>query len=271
MIRPLQQAGIVSGIKVDMGTRLLPGTDGEKYTQGLTDLDKRCARYYKQGARFAKWRAVVKISENTPTVGSIKETAYTLARYAAICQMQGLCPIVEPEILMDGTHSIEICQYWTEKVIMACYKELIDQHVILEGTLLKPNMVLSGKECKVQASPAEVGRRTVEALQRTVPAAVPGITFLSGGQTEEGATVNLNAMNKPGLGKRPWNISFSYGRALQASCLKAWVGKASNVKKAQQVLMVRAKANSMAQLGKYAGEAAGGTASESLYQKGYTY
>lgn len=271
LIKYLQDQGIVLGIKTDKGTKVLPGSDGELYTQGLTDLDQRSAEYYKRGARFAKWRAVVKIGKNQPSDQSIKETAWGLARYAAISQANGLVPIVEPEILMDGAHPIEVCQHWTEKVVAACYKALSDQNVLLEGTLLKPNMVVQGSECKVKADAAKIATCTVTALQRSVPAAVPSINFLSGGQSEEEASVNLNAMNALDLGPRPWQLSFSYGRALQASCLKAWGGKSSNVKAAQDALIERCRANGLAQLGKYKASGKGSAASESLYVKNYTY
>jgi fructose-bisphosphate aldolase class I len=267
----LKEQGIVIGIKVDKGTKTLPGSDGELYTQGLTDLDQRCQKYYQAGARFSKWRAVVSIGRSTPSPYAIQETAWSLARYAAICQENGLVPIVEPEILMDGSHSIEVCAYWTEKVVAACYTALIAQNVLLEGTLLKPNMVVPGADCKQQASPDKIAAFTVRSLQRSVPPAVPGITFLSGGQSEEEATVNLNAMNALNLGPRPWSLSFSYGRALQQSCLKAWKGKKENVAAAQKVLFERARANGLAQRGKYTGEAASSDSSQSLYQKSYTY
>lgn len=262
-------AGVVPGIKTDKGTRVLPFCPGEKYTQGLTDLDKRSKKYYEAGARFAKWRCVLTIQDGKISETAIKETAWTLARYAAISQANGLVPIVEPEILMDGDHSVETCQYWTERTLAACYKALSDQHVILEGTLLKPNMVLAGKQWKGPRSAKENAQRTVSALRRTVPPAVPGINFLSGGQSEEEATRNLNEMNK--LGGNPWALSFSYGRALQASCLKAWGGKSSNFKAGQNAFLQRAKANGMATLGKYDGFAADANSTSSLYQKGYTY
>lgn len=262
-------AGVVPGIKTDKGTRALPFCPGEKYTQGLTDLDKRSKKYYEAGARFAKWRCVLQIQDDKISETAVKETAWTLARYAAISQANGLVPIVEPEILMDGTHSVVTCQYWTERVLAACYKALSDQHVILEGTLLKPNMVLAGKQWKGPRSAKENAQRTVTALRRTVPPAVPGINFLSGGQSEEEATINLNEMNK--LGGNPWALSFSYGRALQASCLKAWGGKKSNKYNAQMAFLNRAKANGMANLGKYDGFAANKNSTSSLYQKGYTY
>jgi fructose-bisphosphate aldolase class I len=268
LIQPLLDAGIVVGIKNDKGTRLLPGTDGEKYTQGLTDLDVRNAKYYKAGARFCKWRAVVKISRNTPSPQAIHETAFTLARYAAISQAAGLVPIVEPEVLMDGDHSLEVCAYWTEKVIAACYSELNKQNVLLEGTILKPNMVLPGADCKNQRSPEECGRATVVALQRTVPPAVPGITFLSGGQSEKQATANLNAMNAGDFGPRPWSLTFSFGRALQGTVLKVWSGKQANVAAAQKTLLEVAKANGDANLGKSNIAAMSDT---TLYQKNYTY
>jgi fructose-bisphosphate aldolase class I len=271
LVQSLRDAGIILGIKVDQGTKHLPGTDDETYTQGLTNLDQRCAAYYKVGCRFAKWRAVLRISKNTPSPLAIKENAEGLARYASVCQANGLVPIVEPEILMDGEHSIEICQYWTEKVIAACYKALSDAHVLLEGTLLKPNMVLPGKGCKKKATVAEIARATVTALQRTVPPAVPGIVFLSGGQSEEEATQMLNAMNSLNLGVRPWALSFSYGRALQKTAIKTWAGKKENVKAAQDAFLIRAKANGAATLGKYKGEAASASASESSYVANYKY
>jgi fructose-bisphosphate aldolase class I len=267
----LTEQGIVLGIKTDKGTKHLPGTDDEQYTQGLTDLDQRCEKYYQAGARFCKWRAVIKISRNCPSPLSIQENAFTLARYAAISQAHGLVPIVEPEILMDGPHSLEICQYWTEKVVAACYKALSDNHVLLEGTLLKPNMVLPGTECKNQRDSKTIGRATADAMRRTVPAAVPGIMFLSGGQSEVTATLNLNAINQEP--NRPWSVSFSYGRALQQSCLKAWMGKPENVPAAQKALLQRARANGLANLGQYTGEEGGASsaAGQSLHVKNYTY
>jgi len=269
-VQQIQDCGVIPGIKVDMGTRELPFFPGEKYTQGLTDLDKRAARYYEAGARFCKWRCVLKIQNNSITETSIKETAWTLARYAAICQNNGLCPIVEPEILMDGDHSLATCQKMTEKTLAAVYKALADQNVLLEGSLLKPNMVLKGKECPDKTTFEDNALATVTALRRTVPAAVPGITFLSGGQTEEEATMNLNAINSVDT-IRPWSCTFSFGRALQASVLQAWKGEEANVKAAQDALMQRAKANSEANLGKYTGWAETEASKQSLYKKGYTY
>jgi len=265
----LQKKGIVPGIKVDKGTRALPYKPGEKYTQGLTDLDVRCKQYYEQGARFAKWRAVCTIQNGYVSQTAISETAWTLARYAAICQANGLVPIVEPELLMDGPHSLKVCQYWTEKIVTACYKALSDQEVILEATLLKPNMCLPGSEYTGKRSIADNAASTVQMLRRCVPAAVPGITFLSGGQSEEEATQNLNAMNKDR--QLPWSATFSYGRALQKSCLAAWQGSDANLEAGQKALLARAKANSDAQLGEYDGSAATEESKQSLYQKGYVY
>lgn len=238
---------------------------------GLTDLDVRCKKYYAAGCRFAKWRAVLRISENTPSPLSIKETANTLASYAAICQANGLVPVVEPEILMDGSHTIEICQFWTEQVVSACYRALSEAQVILEGTLLKPNMVLAGKQSGQKVSAEKAAAATVQALQRSTPPAVPGVTFLSGGQSEEEATVILNAMNSQSLGARPWKLTFSYGRALQKTVLRVWGGKKENYEKAQQALLVRARANGLAALGKYTGDANSATASASSYVKDYKY
>ncbi|OIW12163.1 hypothetical protein TanjilG_28571 [Lupinus angustifolius] len=265
----LKEAGVLPGIKVDKGTIELPGTNGETTTQGLDDLGQRCKKYYESGARFAKWRAVLKIGQTEPSQLSIHENAYGLARYAAICQENGLVPIVEPEILVDGSHDIAKCAYVTEIVLAACYKALSDHHVLLEGTLLKPNMVTPGSE-SAKVAPEVIAEHTVRALLRTVPAAVPAIVFLSGGQSEEEATVNLNAMNKL-KGKKPWSLTFSYGRALQQSTLKAWGGKDENIPKAQATLLTRCKANSQATLGTYKGDANLEGATESLHVKDYKY
>ncbi|KAF3777100.1 Fructose-bisphosphate aldolase cytoplasmic isozyme 1 [Nymphaea thermarum] len=237
---------------------------------GLDGLAARCQQYYKAGARFAKWRAVLKIGPTEPTELAIQQNAHGLARYAIICQENGLVPIVEPEILTDGNHDIQKCAAVTERVLAAVYKALNDHHVLLEGSLLKPNMVTSGSDGPKKATPEEVADYTVRALLRTVPAAVPGIMFLSGGQSEEEASVNLNAMNKLDVLK-PWTLSFSFGRALQQSTLKTWKGKEENIKAAQEAFLTRCKANSDATLGKYAGGNAGGLASESLHVKGYKY
>merc|ERR1712106_704588 len=269
----IKDAGILAGIKVDKGVVPLMGTEGEGTTQGLDDLNTRCAQYKKDGCDFAKWRCVLKIQQNgfTPSQQAISENANVLARYASICQMNGLVPIVEPEILIDGEHSIQTSQEVTERVLAAVYKALSDHNVFLEGTLLKPNMVTPGSTTKTQATAAEIALATVTALRRTVPPAVPGIVFLSGGQTEIQATANLNEMNKLPQAQRPWKLSFSYGRALQASVLKAWGGKTENVDKAQKTLMHRAVSNHQAALGTYEGEEASGAASESLFVANHAY
>ncbi|KAK7345402.1 hypothetical protein VNO77_16006 [Canavalia gladiata] len=269
-VEVLKKGGVLAGIKVDKGTVELAGTNGETTTQGLDDLGQRCKKYYEAGARFAKWRAVLKIGPTEPSPLSIHENAYGLARYAAICQENGLVPIVEPEILSDGPHDINKCADVTERVLAACYKALSDHHVLLEGTLLKPNMVTPGSD-SARVGPDVIAEHTVRALLRTVPPAVPAIVFLSGGQSEEEATVNLNAMNKL-KGKKPWSLTFSYGRALQQSTLKAWSGKDENIPKAKAALLVRCKANSEATLGTYKGDAnLGEGASESLHVKDYKY
>ncbi|RHN48629.1 putative fructose-bisphosphate aldolase [Medicago truncatula] len=266
----LKEGGVLPGIKVDKGTVELAGTNGETTTQGLDGLGQRCQKYYEAGARFAKWRAVLKIGPNEPSELAIHENAYGLARYAVICQENGLVPIVEPEILVDGSHDINKCAEVTERVLAACYKALNDHHVLLEGTLLKPNMVTPGSDSP-KVSPEVIAEYTVKALQRTVPAAVPAVLFLSGGQSEEEATLNLNAMNKLN-GKKPWGLSFSFGRALQQSTLKAWAGKDENIKKAQDAFISRCRANSHATLGTYKGDATlGEGASESLHVKDYKY
>ncbi|KAF8664925.1 hypothetical protein HU200_054243 [Digitaria exilis] len=266
----LKEGGVLPGIKVDKGTIEVAGTDKETTTQGHDDLGKRCAKYYEAGARFAKWRAVLKIGPNEPSQLAIDLNAQGLARYAIICQENGLVPIVEPEILVDGPHDIERCAYVTEVVLAACYKALNEHHVLLEGTLLKPNMVTPGSDSK-KVTPEVIAEYTVRTLQRTVPAAVPAVVFLSGGQSEEEATLNLNAMNKLST-KKPWSLSFSFGRALQASTLKAWAGKVENVEKARAAFLARCKANSEATLGTYKGDAAAGEGvSESLHVKDYKY
>ncbi|XP_011625979.1 fructose-bisphosphate aldolase 6, cytosolic [Amborella trichopoda] len=266
----LKEGGVLPGIKVDKGTVELAGTNGETTTQGLDGLAARCQQYYAAGARFAKWRAVLKIGPTEPSPLSILENANGLARYAIICQENGLVPIVEPEILVDGSHSIEVCAAATERVLAAVYKSLNDHHVLLEGTLLKPNMVTPGSDAP-KVAPEVIAEHTIRALQRTVPAAVPAIVFLSGGQSEEEATLNLNAMNKLKTNK-PWNLSFSFGRALQQSTLKTWAGKEENIPAAQKAFLARCKANSEATLGTYKGDApVGEGASESLHVKDYKY
>jgi len=265
----LTEQGIVIGIKVDKGLKPLPGTDGEMVCQGLTDLDVRCKKYYEAGARFAKWRAVYTIGAGKPSELLVKEQAWGLARYAGICQANGLVPIVEPEILMDGTHDIGHCARVSEHVFSAVVKALHDNGILLEGSLLKPNMIVHGSDSGKAANAHEIASYTVRTLKRTIPAAIPGIMFLSGGQTEEEATLNLDAMNK--LSNNPWVLSFSFGLALQASCLQAWLGKPENVTQAQKVLFERAKGNSEAQLGKYKGGSAGSTATTSLFERNYFY
>jgi len=271
MVEMLAAENIIPGIKVDKGTVVILGTDGETATQGLDGLGARCAEYYKAGARFAKWRAVLKIGNGLPSELSMIENAHGLARYASICQENGLVPIVEPEVLMDGPHDIETCAAASERVLATVYKALADHKVLLEGTLLKPNMITPGSESKQAVTPAEVAKYTVRTLQRHVPPAVPGITFLSGGQGEEEASIHLDALNKL-PGKKPWSLTFSYGRALQQSCLKTWLGKPENVGKAQEALMHRAKANGYASLGKYdGGFPTLDLKKGALFEKGYVY
>lgn len=262
--------GIIPGIKVDTGVVNLAGTDGESTTQGLDGLNERCAQYKKDGAGFAKWRSVLKISSHTPSYQAMLENANVLARYASICQQNGLVPIVEPEVLPDGDHDLETAQKVTEQVLAFVYKALADHHIFLEGTLLKPNMVTAGHSNTKKYSSQQIGFATVQALGRTVPAAVPGVTFLSGGQSEEAASENLNAINQVAL-KRPWALTFSYGRALQASVLAAWLGKTENVNAAQQELLKRAKANGLAAVGKYTGGIAGAAGEQSLHVADHKY
>jgi len=264
--------GIIPGIKVDKGVVPLMGSEGESTTQGLDDLSSRCAQYKKDGCDFAKWRCVLKIGKNTPSYLGMLENANVLARYASICQMNGLVPIVEPEVLMDGSHDLERAQKVTETVLAFTYKALQDHHVFLEGTLLKPNMVLAGQECPTKYTPQQAAKATVIALSRTVPAAVPGICFLSGGQSEEEATIHLDAVNKSTAAKKPWALTFSFGRALQASALKAWSGKSEQVKAGQDELLKRATANGAASLGKYVAGTVGGAAGEAgLFVKNHQY
>ncbi len=245
----LTSQGVIPGIKVDSGAKDMALCAGETVTEGLDGLAKRCADYYKLGARFAKWRGVITIGDAIPSASCIGANAHALARYAAICQEQGLVPIVEPEVLMDGSHTIERCEEVTEWTLNAVFDSLYNQRVVLEHMVLKPSMVISAKSCPVQASPQEVAERTLAILKRTVPAAVPGIAFLSGGQSDELATEHLDLMNK--LGGGPWALSFSYGRALQQSCLKAWRGAAANVPAAQAALAHRARMNGLAATGQY--------------------
>jgi fructose-bisphosphate aldolase class I len=248
----LESKGVIPGIKVDKGTKPLPGAPGETVTEGLDGLRERLAEYRKLGARFAKWRATYSITDELPSEYCIWTNAHALARYAALCQEAGIVPIVEPEVLQDGTHTIERSYHVTSRVLNAVFTELHDQRVELEGTLLKPNMVLSGYEASTRAGAEEVAELTLRCFYRHVPAAVPGIVFLSGGQSDEDATAHLNAMNA--LGPHPWQLSFSYGRALQAPALKAWRGEPGNVEAAKRSFYHRAKMNSAARSGLYAPE-----------------
>jgi len=248
----LAHKGIIPGIKVDIGAKDLAGFPGEKVTEGLDGLRERLVEYRGLGAQFAKWRAVITIGPGIPTATCIGANAHALARYAALCQEVGLVPIVEPEVLMDGDHSIERCAEVTADTLQELYSALHEHRVWLEGTLLKPNMVLSGKACPQQAGVQEVAVATVRCLRATVPAAVPGIVFLSGGQTAVTATEHLNAMNK--VGPHPWELSFSYGRALQDPPLTTWKGKPGNVPAAQKAFYHRAKLNGAARYGQYTHE-----------------
>lgn len=267
----MKSRGIIPGIKLDTGMVELLGTNAETTTQGLDGLGVRCANYKKNGAQFAKWRCALKIGDGMPSQTAILENANVLARYASICQLNGIVPIVEPEILPDGEHTLEVTQAVTEKVLAAVYKALSDHNVFLEGTLLKPNMVTAGFQCPTKYTPEQNALATVTALSRTVPPAVPGITFLSGGQSEENATLNLNSINQVKGVRRPWALTFSYGRALQASVLKAWGGKPENIPAAQAELLKRAKANGLAAVGKYVSSGAGVAGDESLFEKNRVY
>jgi fructose-bisphosphate aldolase, class I len=266
----LLSRGILPGIKIDTGLVPLPGTDGETVTQGLDGLNERCAKYYQAGARFTKWRCALKIGKGMPSELAIQANAETLARMAVLSQQNGLVPIVEPEILMDGDHDLPTAVDAATRVLVATYQRLALHGVYLEGSLLKPNMVTPGTDCKTKYTPYDVARATVTTFQRTVPAAVAGITFLSGGQSEEEATVHLNAINQV-EGTKPWALTFSYGRALQSTVLKVWGGKPENVAAAQEALLKRARANGQAAIGKYAGDAADANSKQSLYVRNYTY
>jgi fructose-bisphosphate aldolase class I len=250
--RVLEEAGVIPGIKVDTGAKALAGAEGEKVTEGLDGLRERLAEYRELGARFTKWRAVIEIGEGLPSAYCIHVNSHALARFAALSQEAGLVPIVEPEVLMDGDHTIERCYEVTEATLEAVFNELFAQRVVYERMLLKPNMVLSAKECPTQAPPEEVAEKTVRCFRSVVPAAVPGIVFLSGGQSDEQATANLNAMNK--IGPHPWELSFSYGRALQAPALKAWKGEEANLGAGQEAFSHRAKLNGAARSGSYTPE-----------------
>ena len=245
---------VIPGIKVDKGAKELAAHSREKVTEGLDGLNERMSEYYQLGARFAKWRAVITIGDGIPSKTCIHVNAHALGRYAAICQEADIVPIIEPEVLMDGDHSIEICHEVSRKMFTKVFEDLDKQSVYLEGIVLKPNMIVSGLECNEQAGPEEVADRTVECLKETVPEDVPGCAFLSGGQSNENATANLNMMNVKHGDSLPWNLTFSYGRALQASTLQTWGGKSSNILSAQDAFYRRAKFNGMATIGAYSEE-----------------
>ncbi len=247
----LAKAGIIAGIKVDAGAKDLAAHPGEKVTEGLDRLRERLAEYRQMGARFAKWRAVIAIGKGIPSRGCLEANAHGLARYAGLCQEAGLVPIVEPEVLMDGDHTLERCAEVTEAALRSVFAQLYEQRVLLEGMILKPNMVLSGADCPVQAGVEEVADTTVKVLLRAVPAAVPGIAFLSGGQSAEMASVRLNAMNVRWRDKAPWALTFSFSRAIQQPAMELWKGDASQAAAAQRLLYQRATANGMARRGAY--------------------
>ena len=255
LVKLIEQAGSIPGIKVDAGAKAMAAFPGEQVTEGLDGLRERLAEYYKLGARFAKWRAVIDIGRggdrSMPSYPCLRSNMHALSRYAALCQEAGIVPIVEPEVLMDGDHDIDRCFEVTDLALRLLFEELYFARVALEGTILKPNMVISGKKSAKQASVTEIAEKTVRCFRRAVPAAIPGIVFLSGGQSDEEATANLNAMNAEYKRVMPWALSFSYGRALQAAPLKAWSGKAENVAAGQRAFLHRAKMNGLAQLGKW--------------------
>ncbi|NNE56949.1 MAG: fructose-bisphosphate aldolase class I [Hellea sp.] len=258
LVELIKSHDALPGIKVDMGAKPMAARRGETITEGLDGLRDRLKEYYELGARFAKWRAVIEISNPdiadgvTPSWGAIKANTHALARYAALCQEANIVPIVEPEVLMGGYHGIQTCHDVTENVLKTLYSDLYEQGVILEGTILKPNMVVAGKRCPVQPSVDEVAERTVQVLKECVPSAVPGIAFLSGGQENVAATENLNAMNQ--IGGFPWNLTYSYGRALQQSALFAWAGKDENYDAAQAAFNHRARMNGLASMGEWSNE-----------------
>lgn len=254
IIKSLIDAGIIPGIKVDAGAKDLAGHPQEKITEGLDGLRERLAEYSQMGARFAKWRAVIVIGDGIPSRGCIKANAQTLACYAALCQEAGLVPIVEPEVLMDSDHTLERCAKVTEEVLRAVFNQLYSQRVMLEGMILKPNMVLPGLICSVQQTVDEVADATVNCLKRSVPAAVPGIAFLSGGQTSELSSARLNAMNVRFKSRLPWALAFSFARAIQQPAMEIWSGQDANVKAAQRALLHRARCNWAARRGEYTDE-----------------
>ncbi len=247
--RLLADAGVVPGIKVDKGAKPLAGFPGETVTEGLDGLRERLAEYRQLGARFAKWRAVIDIADGVPTDFGIAANAHALARYAALCQEADIVPIVEPEVLMDGDHDIERCEAVTDRVLDAVFHQLFAHRIYLEGIVLKPNMVIAGKKCPRQSSVEEVAQATIRCLRRHVPPAVPGIAFLSGGQSETEATANLDRMNR--IGGVPWQLTFSYGRALQASAIQAWGGRDENFSAGQSAFGKRARLNGLARSGQY--------------------
>jgi fructose-bisphosphate aldolase class I len=252
LVKVLTDQGIIPGIKVDAGTKPLAGSENEVVTEGLDGLGERLAEYRELGAKFAKWRAVIWLKDGPPSDYCIEVNAHALARYAALCQREGIVPIVEPEVEMTGTHDIDACYDATKRTLLALYRELHAQRVYLPGTLLKPNMVLSGKEAPNRAPPEEVAKRTVDCFRETVPAAVPGIAFLSGGQSDEEATINLDAINRYAAKVgAPWQLTYSYGRGLQAAPQKAWSGKKENLDAAQKAFYNRAMLTSAARQGKY--------------------
>lgn len=249
LVKLIKDAGAVPGIKVDKGPKPLPFSPGETVTEGLDGLAERVAEYAKLGAEFAKWRAVIDVNDQIPSYNAINANAQALARYAAICQAGGIVPIVEPEVLMDGAHDIDRCAEATEWALKETFQQLYHARVALEGIVLKPNMVISGKKCPRQASRAEVAEKTLAVLKRCVPAAVPGIAFLSGGQSSQDATAHLHLMNA--AGSLPWKLTFSYGRALQADAIKAWGGKPENVTAGQRAFAHRARMNGLAATGRW--------------------
>ena len=250
-VKVIADAGIIPGIKVDTGAKDLAGHPREKITEGLDGLRDRLAEYFQMGARFAKWRAVIAVGDGIPSRGCIGANAQALARYAALCQEAGLVPVVEPEVLMDGEHSLDRCREVTEEVLRTVFNQLYTQRVMLEGMILKPNMVLPGLTCPKQESVDEVADATVKCLLRAVPAAVPGIAFLSGGQPSEMASARLNAMNVRFKSRLPWALAFSFARAIQQPAMEIWRGKESNVLAAQQALSHRARCNRAARRGEY--------------------
>jgi fructose-bisphosphate aldolase, class I len=249
LVKLIEQAGSIPGIKVDEGTKPLPNCPGEVITVGLDKLADRLPKYYDQGARFAKWRAVIDIGPGMPTYTCLHANAHALARYAALCQAAQIVPIVEPEVLMDGDHDIDRCMMITEWMLKETFQELYYNRVALEGMVLKPNMIIAGKKAAKRAGVEEVAEKTVKVLKASVPGAVPGIAFLSGGQSDEEATAHLDAINR--IGNLPWKVTFSYGRALQAAPQKAWSGKSENVGAAQRAFVHRAQMNSLAALGQW--------------------